>query len=79
MKKFLILILSLAVLGSCSDDDDSGSDLKIRLANNSGFNFENIVVNTSNGNVSYEDLAAGETSAYQVLNWLTVMPLWNWK
>jgi len=64
MKKTLILILTIATLISCSNNDDKGN-VNIRLSNSSNFNFENIIVNTSTGNMNYDNLNSGEFSEYK--------------
>lgn len=65
MKKILILIVSIAAFISCSKDDENSSDLKIRLSNVSQFDFQNIRVNTSTGDVNYVNLKAGNKSDYK--------------
>lgn len=66
MKKILFLFITITTLNSCSDDDVNPSELKIRLSNISQFDFQNIVVNTSTGNVNFEDVNAGQISEYKV-------------
>ncbi len=67
MKKLLICILTIITLLSCSNDDDNNStELRIRLSNASQFDFQNITVNTSTGNVVFEDMNVGQNSEYQV-------------
>lgn len=70
MKKIVIILLILGIQISCTkSEDDSNqnpSELRIRLSNISAFDFENIKVNTSTGDVSFENLNAGEFSEYQV-------------
>lgn len=63
MKKILILIISIAVLIGCSKDE---SNPKIRLANTSQYDFQNIVVNTTTGNINFEDLNSGQKTEYKV-------------
>lgn len=65
MKKILILIISITAFISCSKDDENSSGLKIRLSNVSQFDFQNIKVNTSTGNVNYGNLKAGNKSDYK--------------
>jgi uncharacterized lipoprotein YehR (DUF1307 family) len=66
MKKILILIILSVVLFNCKDDDDSNlTGLQIRLSNVSPYKFQNIVVNTTTGNVNFEDLKSGQKSAYK--------------
>ncbi|GGG10690.1 hypothetical protein GCM10011344_09210 [Dokdonia pacifica] len=57
-KLFFFLISILAI--SCTADDDT--EVQIRLANISEFDYTNITIR--NG-ISYEDLEAGEVSEYQ--------------
>lgn len=61
-----MLIISITVFISCSNDDEKSSELKIRLSNVSQFDFQNIKVNTSTGNVSFENLKSGKKSDYKV-------------
>jgi hypothetical protein len=66
MKKILILIILSVVLFNCKDDDDSNlTGLQIRLSNVSPYKFQNILVNTTTGNVNFEDLNSGQKSAYK--------------
>jgi len=62
---FIIVVIALALFG-CSNDDSS--ELKIRLSNASKFNFQNITVNTSTGNVNFENLNSGQKSTYKVFS-----------
>jgi hypothetical protein len=67
MKKILILIISMAVLISCSKDGEKNpSQVKIRLSNISQYDYQNIVVNTSTGNINFENLNSGQKTAYKV-------------
>ena len=67
MKKILILIISIAALISCSKDDEKNpSGLKIRLSNVSQYDFQNIVVNTTTGDVNFENLNSGQKTEYKV-------------
>ena len=68
MRKLLILILTIATFVSCSSDynKEVPSELKIRLSNISQFDFQNIVVNTSTGNVEFEDINAGQSTEYKI-------------
>ena len=73
MKKLLLLSLSLLVFTNCSSESEENPDteerlVNIRLSNTSDFDFANIIVDTSNGNVSYEDLNSGAISAYQTFD-----------
>ena len=68
MKKLSILLILIVTLFSCSNDDDS-SGVKIKLSNASKFNFKNITVNTSTGNVNFEDLNSGQKTSYKVFEY----------
>tara|TARA_B110000285_G_C14559936_1_gene353017 strand:- start:55 stop:438 length:384 start_codon:yes stop_codon:yes gene_type:complete len=66
MKKILILIISISTLISCSsDDDNSTSELNIRLSNISEYDFENIVVNTTTGDTDFENIGPQEMTSYK--------------
>lgn len=64
MRRILVLIVAVALLSGCSDEVDNGK-VKIRLSNISEVDFENVVVNTSTGNVSYGSLKAQGLSDYK--------------
>ncbi|MGO4771638.1 hypothetical protein ACEN2I_08235 [Flavobacterium sp. W22_SRS_FK3] len=64
MKKILILVIMVLALFGCSNDDSS--ELRIRLSNASKFNFQNITVNTSTGNVNFENLSSGQNTTYKI-------------
>ena len=67
MRKLMVLIISVVMLISCSKDDvHNPSGLKIRLSNVSPYNYQNIVVNTSTGNVNFENLESGQKTDYKV-------------
>ena len=67
MKKAFFLILAIAISAGCSNSDDNNTpQLKIRLSNISTFDFKNIVVNTSTGDVNFDDLNAGQQAEYKV-------------
>ena len=64
MKKLMFLVLVIGMFSSCSDE--VGNDnVNIRLSNISSTAFENIIVNTSTGNVDYGDLNPGAFSEYK--------------
>lgn len=66
MKYFPILLALLCafLFVSCSDSNTEDSVL-LRLSNTSAFDYKNIVVNTSTGNVSFQDIDSGEKTVYQ--------------
>ena len=66
MKKILTLIISISMLISCSNnDDDITSELNIRLSNVSQYDFQNIVVNTSTGDTTFENISPQEMTSYK--------------
>ena len=65
MKKILTLVIMAVALFGCSNED-SDSEVKIRLSNASKFNFENVIVNTSTGNVNFENISPGQTTTYKI-------------
>lgn len=68
MNKLLILLILVATSLKCTGDKEGDirfSTIYLRLSNVSAFNYENIIVNTSTGNVSFENLNSGQTSEYQ--------------
>lgn len=69
MKKYFILIL-VGILFSCSNSDDANDFriVKIRIANISQHNFENITIHTASGVVAYENLNPTQISNYQTFN-----------
>ncbi|MFA5656267.1 MAG: hypothetical protein WDA37_05930 [Dysgonamonadaceae bacterium] len=66
MKKILILIISISTLISCSSDDvNNTSELNIRLSIVSQYDFQNIVVNTTTGNMNFENISSQEMTNYK--------------
>ena len=53
----------MTFLVSCSRDDES--NVRIRLSNISTFEYKNIIVNTSTGNVNFENLNSNQSSEYK--------------
>lgn len=70
MKKIVILILVFATLIGCSKDSDpeNTNNVMIRLLNISQYDFENITVNTSTGNVNFENIRSGQKSEYKIFD-----------
>lgn len=67
MKKAFILLLTICTFLSCTDPDrDNLLGVSIRLLNVSNYDFKNIIVDTSTGERSFEDINAGESSDYQI-------------
>lgn len=65
MRKILILIISISTLFNCSNDDNTASELNIRLSNISDYDFQNIVVNTSTGDTDFENIGPQEMTNYK--------------
>jgi len=66
MKKILLLLISIATLIGCSNDDSNNtSEINIRLSNVSPFDFQNIAVDTSTGITNFENISAQEKTAYK--------------
>jgi hypothetical protein len=66
MKKLLILTIAVTVFFGCSKNSGTNtSEVYIRLSNMSEYNFKNIVVNTSTGNVDFENIDSGQMSQYK--------------
>lgn len=58
--------MTIASITSCSNDDDnSTSELNIRLSNVSEYNFQNIIVNTTTGNTDFENISSQEMTSYK--------------
>jgi hypothetical protein len=67
MKKLLILTIAVTVFFGCSKNSDTNtSEVYIRLSNISEYNFKNIVVNTSTGNVDFENIDSGQMTQYKI-------------
>lgn len=65
MKKIIFFILLLVGFSACSSREKKNqNELKIRLTNVSPYDYKNIIVNTSSGDVKFDDLKSGETSDY---------------
>jgi len=79
MKKIFILLISLATLLSCSNDDDNEPQVNIRVSNISEFDFENVVVKAStenvNVNMQFELLSSGQMTEYKSFNTANIFPL----
>lgn len=68
MKKVLIIIVLISTLISCTNDSINSSELKIRLFNVSQFEYKNIRVNTSTGEVKFEDINPGQKTDYKTFD-----------
>lgn len=62
----MILLTLITIFLSCSESDVNKSAVNIRLANTSIYDYENIVINTTTGDVNFGDLKSGSISDYKV-------------
>lgn len=67
MKKTILLCAILLIALGCSKDEKP-SEINIRLSNVSSYSFENIVVNTGTGEVSFENIDPGELTDYKTFD-----------
>lgn len=70
MKK-LILVTILVSFFSCTDKDDEVLNVnqsQIRVSNNSQYNYENVTIHTSSGDIVYNDIASNQSSGYRTFN-----------
>lgn len=66
MKKlFAFVLLATTLLNSSHDDDNTASEINIRLSNVSPFTFQNITVKTTTDNINFENIDAGQMSHYK--------------
>ena len=69
MKKVLILTVLLMITIGCSKKKDDKifdpSKLYIRLSNVSKFDYKEVIVNTSTGDVSFKDVNSGQKTDYK--------------
>jgi hypothetical protein len=64
MKRLILFIVVVFFFSNCTDDDKFRS-VNIRLSNISNFDYKNIIVNTSTGNVAYGDLNSDKVTEYK--------------
>ncbi|WP_148230050.1 hypothetical protein [Marivirga tractuosa] len=62
----MILLTLITIFLSCSESDVNKSAVNIRLANTSIYDYENIIINTTTGDVNFGDLKSGSISDYKV-------------
>ncbi|WP_375578585.1 hypothetical protein ABWH96_16380 [Marivirga tractuosa] len=62
----LILLALITIFSSCSESDINKSAINIRLANTSIYDYENIIINTTTGDVNFGELKSGNNSDYKV-------------
>ena len=66
MKNLLLILGLLLSCAACQKKDDAApSGVSIRVRNSSQFAFESVLVNTSDGENSYGQLAAGQSTDYK--------------
>ncbi len=66
MKTLQFIILLAFTILSCSTDDEKVSEVSIRVANESEYDFENVIVNSSSGTKDFENIDSQDSSPYQV-------------
>jgi len=64
MKKIIPILLIALLFINCNENEDT-TEVRIRVSNISQFDFSNIIVNTYNENVSFNNLNSGEVSEYK--------------
>lgn len=70
MKK-LILLTILVSLFSCTDNDDNNitnNQNQIRVSNNSQYNYENVIIHTTSGEITYNNIASNQVSNYNTFS-----------
>ena len=70
MKK-LILLTILVSLFSCTDNDDNNitnNQIQIRVSNNSQYNYENVIIHTTSGEIAYNNIASNQVSNYNTFS-----------
>ncbi|WBA40146.1 hypothetical protein [Hymenobacter canadensis] len=66
MKNLLLILGLLLSCAACKKEDDATpGGVSIRVRNTSPFAFESVLVNTSDGENSYGQLAAGQSTDYK--------------
>lgn len=60
----IYLFAFLIIFSSCSEEDNN-NEIQLRLSNSSSFDYKNITVNTTTGNVNFEDINSGEITQYK--------------
>lgn len=64
---FTLLILFI----SCSDNDDNSiqdNQIQIRVSNNSQYNYENVIIHTTGGEIVYNNIASNQVSNYNTFS-----------
>ena len=69
MKKTIsLLFIGLALFGCSNNDSALNTEVEIRIANISGFDFKDIVLNTSGGERNYGNVDANQISVYNTFD-----------
>lgn len=68
MKNSLIIIALITLLFSCSKTEINPSAINIRLANTSIYDYKNIIINTTTGDVNFGDLKSLNSTGYKVFD-----------
>ena len=65
--KFLHTTLSFIFmcLFVCCSNNNSDDSILLRISNTSSFDYKDVIINTTTGNVSFEDIESGDKTAYQ--------------
>lgn len=64
---FTLLVLFI----SCSDNDDNSipdNQIQIRVSNNSQYNYENVIIHTTSGEIAYNNIASNQVSNYNTFS-----------
>lgn len=64
MKSLFILFIALFFITSCAEDPEPDGVL-IRVENNSGLDFKDVLVNSGSGDVAFGEIRAGKKSEYK--------------
>ncbi|MQP25731.1 hypothetical protein GFJ94_11720 [Flavobacterium sp. LMO8] len=67
----LMLFTLLILFISCSDNDDNSiqdNQIQIRVSNNSQYNYENVIIHTTGGEIVYNNIASNQVSNYNTFS-----------
>ena len=70
MKKLMLFTLFVLFI-SCSDNDDNSiqdNQIQIRVSNNSQYNYENVIIHTTSGEIAYNNIASNQVSNYNTFS-----------
>ncbi|TVZ51690.1 hypothetical protein [Dokdonia sp. Hel_I_53] len=66
MQKIYLCLILASTLLSCSADDEKVSEVSILVANESLYDFKNVIVNSASGTKDFENIDSQDSSPYQV-------------